>query len=168
MRLKHTALKARITPRYRIPAIWQPWIYLAGSMTREIARVKGRQPTVALLYQGPDRLTHWEARLLGVKQRRRVYAREISLNIGAEPMLYARSVTALPSTLPSMLQGLGNKPLAEVLFTDPAWQRLQTPTALLSPGTEKPPGRASVWSYAGRSSHLLVTEFFQSNLLRQS
>ena len=79
-------------------------------------------------------------------------------------MLLARSVTALPSLLIPMLQGLGSKPLAELLFVDADWKRPDRPTALVSGNTNPIYGRTAVWKYAGHRRRLLVSEFFLSEL----
>lgn len=163
--------QARVSPRYLIPGALRGWIDLPGSMTREIARVSCSPPAVSLRFEGPGSPAPWEAQLLQLNQRRRVWIREISLDIADKAVLMARSVTCISSPVAPMLRGLGHKPLAELLFADPRWQRLQPPLPVCSNSLPLQPagtlpGRTTVWEYAGkRSSRLLVSEFFLPALI---
>jgi chorismate--pyruvate lyase len=63
-------------------------------------------------------LTQDEALALGLGRRRLGYAREVVLRVDGKPMVFARSVTAHASAMGAWrsVQGLGNRPLADVLF----------------------------------------------------
>lgn len=142
------------------------WVSIPGSMTRAVADACHQQPQVELRYQGPDRASRWEAVLIGKTSGCRVHAREISLTIAGNPVLLARSITPTGGAVEPLLRGLGNKPLAELLFTDPRWQRHQPPAILAGSNDGQLPGRVCVWDYDGRRSGiLLVAEYFLPELL---
>jgi chorismate lyase len=150
-----------VSPRYLVRGPLRHWVDLSGSMTREIARVSGSPPDVKVNFEGPGRLAPWEAGILRLALRRRIWIREVALEINGEAVLLARTVTPISSPVMPMLQGLGGKPLAELLFTDPRWQRPGTPMPVRLGGTGPLPGRAALWQYAGdHRSCLLVEEFF--------
>jgi chorismate-pyruvate lyase len=142
------------------------WVNVPGSMTRAIATTCGQQPTVDILSEGPDRASRWEARLIGKPAGYRVHAREISLRVGDNTVLVARSITPAGSSVEPLLRGLGSKPLAELLFVDPRWQRHHAPLALYGDDRDELPGRVCVWNYAARQpGTLLVAEYFLPSLL---
>ena len=135
-------------------------------MTRAIASHCGSRPEVLVRSSAPDRPMQWEAKLLELPTRQRVLAREISLQIDGQPVLDARSITAVGSSIEARLSGLGNIPLAELLFADPLWQRIRGP--LLLTGSSGRPGRVCIWRYHGRRpGNLLVAEYFLPALLAQ-
>ncbi len=146
----------------------RPWIRIAGSMTRAVASACGNAPTVVPCYEGPDRLQPFEARALGVSQRRRAYAREIALCVGSLNLVLARTVTLMQDPALPMLRGLNRTPLAEVLFVDPAWRRPGPGLALEQRPTPCEPaltGRMCLWRRR-RGGSLLVQEYFLPALLQ--
>ena len=137
-------------------------------MTRAIARHCGSRPRVVIHRSAPDRSSLWEAQLLRLRSRQRVFAREISLEIDSQAVLNARSITPLGGSIESRLRGLGNMPLAELLFADPLWKRLTGPIVLAGRHGLSPPGRVCIWRYHGRHpGNLLVAEYFLPELLTQ-
>ena len=135
-------------------------------MTRAVARHCGSRPQVVVHRSAADRSQLWEAKLLRLEARQRVFAREISLQIDGRSVLDARSVTTAGGAIEARLRGLGNKPLAELLFEDPLWQRLTGPLPLAGRNQQSPPGRVCVWRYRGRQpGTLLVAEYFLPELL---
>jgi chorismate-pyruvate lyase len=82
-------------------------------------------------------------------------------------VLNARSVTLLGGAIEARLRGLGNLPLAELLFADPLWRRATGPLVLADHG-QADPGRVCVWRYHGRQpGNLLVAEYFLPALLNR-
>ena len=142
------------------------WVLEPGSMTRAIARYCGERPRVRVHKSEPDRPERWEADLLRLPSSRPVFCREISLRIQDRDVLQARSVAIIGGSIEPRLRGLGNKPLAELLFVDPLWQREIGPLPL-APRRHRPtPGRVCVWRYHGRRPGLLlVAEYFLPELL---
>ena len=134
----------------------RPWSELTESMTAAVAHHCGGQARVRLLKEGIGAINTWEQHQL--KAVGDVYIRHIELSVAGTPRLIARSLTATNSPVVALMQGLGERPLAELLFTDPLWQRatrtihLQAPTDL--------PGRAVLWCHQKHQQRLLVEEFF--------
>lgn len=146
------------------------WIQLSGSMTEALGRHLGGQPLVTPICEGPGRIAPWEARLLRTPARS-AYVREVVLTVGGAHALSARTLSLLRDPAVDVLRRLANRPLAEVLFQDPDWQRWTPPIPVIEAGRGRP-GRACVWGYrcrAGRTpqggSRILVTEYFEPALL---
>jgi chorismate-pyruvate lyase len=94
-------------------------------MTQAIADALGGQPEVILRLEGPSRPNPLERQLLALETGGRVQTREISLTVAGQSALIARSITPMKSAVVAQLKGLGRKPLAELLFQDPRWQRMR-------------------------------------------
>jgi chorismate--pyruvate lyase len=94
--------------------------------------------TVQVLRQGRQALTPDEALALGVGERRSGYAREVLLRVDGQPLVFARSVTAHANAVGAWrsLRGLGNRPLADVLFRRAGISR--TPMAFAQPARHSP------------------------------
>jgi chorismate-pyruvate lyase len=134
-------------------------------MTQAIADALGGQPEVTLRLEGPSRPNPLERQLLALQTGGRVQTREISLTVAGRSALIARSITPMKSAVVAQLKGLGRKPLAELLFQDPRWQRRRPPLAIQCVNTALK-GRASVWEHRGqRTGRLLVEEYFLPVLL---
>jgi chorismate--pyruvate lyase len=112
----------RLAPAHSNP--WRPWLTWRGSLTW---RISERAPgfRVQVLWQGPRIPNEDEYRQLGQPAHRRALVREVILHADGKPIVLAHSIAAwrdLSGTWRS-LRGLGNRPLAEALFTDPLVRR---------------------------------------------
>jgi len=142
------------------------WVNVPGSMTRAIASSCGQQPRVDVRQESPGRASRWEAQLIDKHPGCAVYTREISLRVGDNAVLVARSITPAGSAVEPLLRGLGSRPLAELLFTDPRWRRHRQPLAVYGDDGDGLPGRVCVWTFGGRRpGTLLVAEYFLPPLL---
>ena len=138
------------------------WFGLTESMTAAVAHHFRGKASVTLLGEGKEAANQWECDVLNTVDD--VYARHISLTVDGVPRLIARSLTTPEQAVVELMQGLGERPLAELLFTDPQWVRdkqalyLHTPSGL--------PGRAVLWCHQVHQQRLLVEEFFLPALLQ--
>ncbi len=133
-------------------------------MTREIGE-RFDPPLVKRIFEGPTRPAQWEQRLLGLTVPR-AFSREIELRVGNRRVLAARTLGALDDPVIDVINRLGQRPLAELLFVDPHWRRGSAPMPLLERRTGRI-GRASLWRYgARRPSWILVCEYFEARLLQ--
>jgi chorismate--pyruvate lyase len=101
------------------------WLLDDGSLTRRLRKICNGGFRVEILHQGWAYPMVNESRSLKIKLHRRVFSREVLLYCGSRAMVYARTVIpaiTLKGRL-SRLAYLGNKPLGEILFTDPRIQR---------------------------------------------
>jgi len=133
-------------------------------MTLAIAAVSSVPPVVQRCSEAPTQAAPWELKLLGSRIRR-VHVREVTLLVDGTGVLAARTVTTLHDPALMMLRRLGDRPLAEVLFTDPRWRRSAAPVPLLvKPGTAPGDplyGRACVWERTmPTGGRVLVEEYF--------
>ncbi len=144
-----------------IPVIAEYWLWLTSSMTKAIAEKFGAMPTVTVLSENTEQVTATEARWFA--QTEPVFARHILLSIKNQPLVMARTVTPESSPDVAALQGLLERPLAELLFTDARWQRLGDLQPLqLDNGLI---GRSCLWQQTQtQNSGLLVEEFFLPEL----
>jgi len=115
--LTAAAHRARLSERARrpVPASAQRWMWADGSLT---ARLRGLgEVKVTRLRQGPQALHALEQRLLGVSHG---HVREVLLWVDERPAVWARSVVCARGVQGAWraLRGLGNRPLAELLFAD--------------------------------------------------
>ncbi len=112
----------RLAPSHSNP--WRPWLAWRGSLTRRItARARGFR--VQVLRQGLHEPNADEYAMLGQPAHRRALVREVVLHAGGRPVVLAHSVAAWRdlSGVWRSLRGLGSRPLAEALFTDPLVRR---------------------------------------------
>ena len=120
-----------------------------------------------------------ERAIIGVRQGARSLVREVSLNCGARPVVFAHSVVE-PRALRGpwhMLMTLGAQPLGAALFSDPCVERFalhyrqinrrHTLYGRAGELIKRPP--ASLWArrslFVLRGSRLLVTEVFLPAIL---
>lgn len=149
---------------YRETIELRRWFGLTESMTAAVAHHCRGKASVTLLGEGTEAANHWERGVLNSPHN--VYARHISLAVDGVPRLIARSLTTPDHAVVELMQGLGERPLAELLFTDPLWVRdkhavyLQTPSGL--------PGRGVLWCHQDHQQQLLVEEFFLPALLQSA
>ena len=108
----------RLAPPHTDP--WRPWLAWRGSLTWRIA-ARARSLRVEVIRQGLHIPNEDECRQLGQPTHRRALVREVVLHAAGEPVVLAHSIAAwrdLSGTWRA-LRGLGSRPLAEALFTDP-------------------------------------------------
>jgi chorismate--pyruvate lyase len=93
------------------------WLAAQGSLSARLAAT-GSVFSVQVLKQGRSPLTRDEAQALGVTAQCTGYAREVILRVDGQAMVFARSVTPHADALGAWraVQGLGTRPLADVLF----------------------------------------------------
>lgn len=163
------------------------WLTATGSLTARL-RAHG-EVRVQVISQGTRHLWAHERRVLGAAHG---HVREVVLWLDAVPVVWARSAARLPDVGGPWraVRGLGNRPLAEVLFNTPGIQRdplrahrwplsgaeharrrrqwLALPHAEEGTGRDAPPvwGRSSVFRHG--EAPLLVTECFAATLSRLS
>ncbi len=101
------------------------WLLDSGSLTQRLRQVCLGQFRVRVLWQGWNRPSYDEARVLGVRLDARVWIREVQLLGNEQPWVFAR--TLIPAQTLSgcgrRLTQLGTRPLGEVLFADPGVRR---------------------------------------------
>jgi len=92
------------------------WLRAPGSLSRRIAAL-GDRFEVQTLRQGPARLLPIESHDVGAT---RSWVREVMLKLDGEPLVWARSVTPRDALAGPWraLRGLGQRPLADLLFAD--------------------------------------------------
>ena len=152
------------TADYQETAELRRWFGLTESMTAAVAHHCRGEALVTLLGEGTETANHWERGVLNSPHN--VYARHISLAVDGVPRLIARSLTTPDHAVVELMRGLGERPLAELLFTDPLWVRdkhtiyLQTPSGV--------PGRGVLWCHQDHQQQLLVEEFFLPALLQSA
>lgn len=123
-----------------------------------------------------------ESRILRLPRSRVALVREVLLQCGDQPLVLARSVIP-PDTLRGArrhLACLGNRPLGEILFSDPGLKRLGLQLAAVEKERWQPELSAAfdiarssdrIWGrrslYAIAHGNLLVAEFFLPIVLKQ-
>jgi chorismate lyase len=93
------------------------WLKAGGSLSARLA-ASGKTFSVQVLRQGRAPLSQDEELALGLGHQCAGYAREVLLRVDGLPVVFARSVTAKHNAVGAWrsVQGLGNRPLADVLF----------------------------------------------------
>lgn len=166
----------RLAPSHTDP--WRPWLAWRGSLTWRITARAG-DFRVQVVRQGLHIPNEDEYRQLGQPTHRRALVREVVLHAGGRPVVLAHSIAAwrdLPGAWRG-LRGLGSRPLAEALFTDPLVSR--GPLEFVRIDSRHPLGRRArqvfgralpvLWARRSRflkhGRPLLVTEVFLPELL---
>jgi chorismate--pyruvate lyase len=119
-----------------VPNVLRHWLLDNGSLTRRLRKICNGDFRVELLSQGWATPMVNEARQLKIAYKQKVFSREVLLYCGSRAMVYARTVIPL-RTLKGRLNRLvylGEKPLGEILFTDPCIQRGDLEIARLQAG----------------------------------
>lgn len=163
-----------------IPAEIAPWLFDHGSLTRRILHFCNSHFRVEVLSQKWQRPMLNEAIRLGAHPEHRALIREVLLYCGDTPWVFARSVLPRKTlTGPRRFLGkLGNKPLGQILFSDPNIKRDALEIAKIKKGqrmyecaTEclnSPPdyvwGRRSIFYL--HKKPLLVNEIFLPPILK--
>ncbi|HET7729839.1 MAG TPA: chorismate lyase [Usitatibacter sp.] len=166
----------RAAPSHADP--WRAWLVWPGSLTRRIV-ARSTDFHVVVARQGPAMPHRDEHRAIGLARRARAHAREVTLVADGRPVVVAHSVAAAAGLRGPWraVAGLGTRPLAEVLFSDPRlrrrpfeyarvdrrhplWKRAR---ALLARDPGPLPARRSLFILHGH--RLMVTEVFLPALL---
>ena len=108
----------RLAPFHTNP--WRPWLVWRGSLTWCITAC-ARDFRVQVIRQGLHIPNEDEFAKLGQPTHRRALVREVVLHANGTPIVLAHSIAAWRdlSGVWRGLRGLGSRPLAEALFTDP-------------------------------------------------
>lgn len=113
------------------------WLRATGSLTQRLRRT-GQRLEVIRLAQGSAPLLPGEARdLAGRGSPPRALVREVLLVVDGRPLVWARSVASARSVNGPWraLQGLGSRPLAELLFASRQVSRSPLQAQRLAPGS---------------------------------
>lgn len=109
----------------RLAPSLRQWLQNPDSLTARLQRLSNGTFAVEVLRQGWDRPRISEARALGISPQRLALVREVILYGQGQAWVYARSI--LPrSTLTGRLRSLSkldNRPLGQLLFSDPGMRR---------------------------------------------
>ena len=160
--------------RAEVPGGIYDWLVDEGSLTAQVRRQCREGFRVRLLRQGWGQPLHSERRLLRMRTRERAIVREVELLCGDVPWVFARTLIPASSFRgpARRLAHLGERPLGELLFSDPGNRRAATEVARLLPGhplfrtataSQQGPcqaiwGRRTLFLFAGQP--LLVNEIF--------
>ena len=163
------AVQRRLMPRKLAP-----WLSDKGSLTRRLKRYNQIDFSVQLLGNSWIKPLTDESLALGLSFSELSFQREVLLMNGSEANVYARTVVPRKTymAMQHRFNQLGNKPLGELLFTDPTVRRGPIEIACLKPGQwlyemalleadERPEqlwGRRSQFYLSGQP--LLVNEIF--------
>lgn len=164
--------------RRLMPASLASWLTDTGSLTRRLQAHNHYDFSVQLLGN------HWikpltdECQSLNLSMSALAYQREVRLMDGEFANVYARTVIprATFMAMQYRFNNLGNKPLGELLFTEPFVERGSIEVACLKPGQwlyemavleenirpEELWGRRSLFNISGKK--LLVNEIFLPSL----
>ncbi|HYE37642.1 chorismate--pyruvate lyase family protein [Methylocaldum sp.] len=168
--------------RSHIPEGLHSWLFETGSLTSRLRALCGAGFRVRLLRQRWLRPFAEESRALRLPPSRLALVREVLLQCDDQPLVLARSI--IPA---DVLRGtqrhlayLGNRPLGEILFSDPKLKRLRLQLATienekwrldLSNAVDIAQSSNRIWGrrslYAIAHGNLLVAEFFLPTVLKQ-
>jgi chorismate--pyruvate lyase len=162
------------------------WLCAPGSLSKRLART-GKTFEVQVLRQAVTPLRAQERHALGLPRHGCTVIREVILRVDGEPLVWARSSLhqcALAGPWKA-IKGLGNRPLAHLLYEDPRVQRSELrPRRLARFGhtrrqmckqwlaaTGAPPSPSMLWSrnsvFTRRNAQLRVMELFAPELIRR-
>lgn len=112
----------RLAPSHANP--WRGWLTYRGSLTWRIV-ARSRDFRVQKIQQRLRIPNEDEYRALGRPTHKRALVREVILHANGVPVVLAHSVASRADLFGTWrsLRGLGNRPLAEALFTDPLVHR---------------------------------------------
>ena len=126
----------RVPQKRLMPAKLASWLTDTGSLTRRLKQHNKHEFSVQLLGNSWLRPLLDESQLLHIPPTQIAYQREVRLMDGNHANVYARTIVPL-ATFQSMkhrFDSLKNKPLGELLFTDPTVKRGVIEVACLKPG----------------------------------
>ncbi|GAB2904266.1 chorismate lyase [Microbulbifer echini] len=107
------------------PQYLLPWLAYTGSLTAALKHLSGGDFSVQVLGQSWQLPRPEECHALHLKRRSRALVREVLLLGCGQPWVYARSVLPLRSLQGKSrnLRSLDNRPLGELLFSEPGIRR---------------------------------------------
>lgn len=165
---------AATVPRTHLDTVTADWLFTTGSLTRRVRCACAGRFAVQVIGQAWKRPQVDEWRRLGMRAGMVAWVREVFLQCGDTPWVFARTVIPSSSLTGSRrrLARLGDRPLGKLLFADPAMRREPVELGVLSAGSRlyarataplcRPPreiwGRRRVFHMRGKP--LLVSEFF--------
>lgn len=153
------------------------WLFEKGSLTQRLRDSCQEKVQVRVLFQQWVRPFAGESLGLSLSGHRYALIREVRLESAARPLIIARTV--IPSQALSgsnqHLARLGERPLGDVLFSDPDLQRLRSELLLFQPSVWQQSileesqadtlwGRRTL--YASGERRMLVAEFFLPEVLK--
>ncbi|WP_286240592.1 chorismate--pyruvate lyase family protein [Neptuniibacter halophilus] len=149
------------------PRNLRTWLTDSGSLTQRLVNLSNGEFRVEVVSQGSALPTRSEARLLGLKPRRKALVREVHL-IGCDQIwVFARTVVPFSSLRGTQrrLRLLGNRSLGSLLFSTPGMRRGPLQISRLQLADRRQVwARRSVFYLAGQP--LLVSEVFLPELLQ--
>jgi len=167
--------------RAQLPELWRDWLLDRTSLTQRLQQACGGRFHVEVISLRMQTPMLSEARALRRPSQELALVRQVRLLCDGAPWVFARTVIPLPSLRGGLrpLALLGNRPLGEVLFTDPTMHRSSVEVTHLKPGrrlfncalAHTPDeaselwGRRSVFTLQGQP--LLVSEFFLPPLAKR-
>ncbi len=106
-------------------ALQHDWLFDQGSLTRRLTALAAGEFTVEPLQQGWQVLRDDECEALGVLVGTEGWVREVYLQGGGQPWVFARSAASRPAleAFGFDLRTLGSRSLGELLFSDSAFSR---------------------------------------------
>lgn len=126
------------------------WLRAGGSLSAHLARAC---PPFSVLRLRQGRAPGWagEAAALALAPQAALVVREVLLCGGGGPLVFARSVTSARAARGAWrtLQGLGNRPLADVLYGRSAIRRSALQWQWLPPADPRTRAIARAWRDAG-------------------
>ena len=148
-----------------LSALWRDWLYDEGSLTARLSALQPGTFNVQVVRQYYGQPTAVERQGLALGNNQTVWVREVVLNLGTVPLVYARTAVPVCSLTGkgARLKGLGNRSLGSFLFRQPGLKRTPLAVSHCAPnhlGLQW--SRRSVFSL-GRQS-LMVTEAFSAHL----
>lgn len=126
-----------VKPQRRLmPQKLAPWLTDTGSLTRRLQQHNQHGFAVDLLGNSWIKPLPDESLKLRIRLTELSFQREVRLLDGDRANVYARTIVPLATykAMPYRFNQLGNKPLGEVLFTDPSVRRGDIEIACLVPG----------------------------------
>ncbi|MEW5756743.1 MAG: chorismate lyase [Pseudomonadota bacterium] len=158
----------------RIPRGLRGWLFDESSLTKRLRRRCPQSFRVRVMSQRRERPLPDEAACLGMRAGEHGLVRQVCLQCGLQPLVYARTVIPFPTLRGPVkrLAHLGSRPLGEVLFADKSMRRGPVQVARLlaahavyreaaAAGAGAPEelwGRRSLFYLGGKP--LLVSEIF--------
>ena len=153
------------------------WLFEKGSLTQRLRDSCKESVQVRVLFQQWARPFTGEVLALSALGNQYALIREVRLESAARPLIIARTVIPAQALSGSnrRLTRLGERPLGDVLFSDPDLQRLQSELLLFQPSVWQPSildenqadrlwGRRTL--YASGERRMLVAEFFLPEVLK--
>lgn len=126
-----------VRPQRRLmPRNLASWLTDTGSLTRRLQQHNQHGFAVDLLGNSWIKPLMDESLKLNIRLAQLSFQREVRLMDGDRANVYARTIVPLATykAMPYRFNQLGNKPLGEVLFTDPSVERGEIEVARLLPG----------------------------------